>query len=95
MSCRGQLCHSHLHCWRAFTGILVNIFGGIVRCDRIAQGIVDGVKEIKDPKTMVIRLSGNHAEEGWKILEDSGIPFVKASNLDEAANTVVRVCANM
>lgn len=69
--------------------ILVNIFGGIVRCDLIAQGIIAAVKEIAMTQPVVVRLQGNLAEEAYKILDDSGLNIHVAHEFLEAAEKVV------
>ena len=69
--------------------ILVNIFGGIVRCDVVAQGIVDAVKEIKLDLPLVVRLEGTNVEIGKKILNDSGLKIISANDLDDAAQKAV------
>ena len=69
--------------------ILVNIFGGIVRCDVVAQGIVDAVKEIKLDLPLVVRLEGTNVEIGKKILEDSHLKIISANDLDDAAKKAV------
>lgn len=71
--------------------ILINIFGGIVRCDRVAQGVVDAVKEVKVELPIVVRLDGTNAEEGRKLLEKSGLNFEVAKTLKDAAEKVTRV----
>jgi succinyl-CoA synthetase beta subunit len=71
--------------------ILVNIFGGIMRCDIIAEGIVDAAKEIKLEKPLVVRLEGTNVEEGKKILKDSNLDIIAASDLEEAAEKIVKV----
>ena len=71
--------------------ILVNIFGGIMRCDIIAEGIVDAIKEIKLEKPLVVRLEGTNVEEGKKILQESGLDIIAASDLEEAAEKIVKV----
>src|SRR5213079_370667 len=69
--------------------ILVNIFGGIVRCDRVAQGIVDAYKNIGAiPIPIIVRLQGTNAEEGKKIIDDSGLKVFSAIQLKEAADLV-------
>lgn len=74
--------------------ILVNIFGGIVRCDRVAQGVVDAYKNIGDIKVpIIVRLQGTNAEEAKKILEDSGLKVHSAILLQEAADKVKEVLA--
>ncbi len=71
--------------------ILINIFGGIVRCDRVAQGVVDAVKEVKVKLPIVVRLDGTNAEEGRELLAKSGLNFEVASTLKDAANKVTAV----
>jgi succinyl-CoA synthetase beta subunit len=70
-------------------GILVNIFGGIVRCDMIAEGIVGAVKEVGVQVPIVVRLEGNNAERGQQILNDSGLAITAAAGLDEATRAIV------
>ncbi len=69
--------------------LLVNIFGGIMRCDVIAQGIVAAAKNIDMKIPLVVRLEGTNVEIGKKILADSGISIIPADNLDEAAQKAV------
>jgi succinyl-CoA synthetase beta subunit len=71
--------------------ILINIFGGIVRCDRVAQGVVDAVKEVKVELPIVVRLDGTNAEEGRELLQKSGLNFEVAATLKDAANKVTAV----
>ena len=71
--------------------ILVNIFGGIMRCDIIAEGIVDAVKEINLEKPLVVRLEGTNVEKGKKILKASGLDIIAASDLEEAAEKIVNI----
>jgi succinyl-CoA synthetase beta subunit len=68
---------------------LINIFGGIVRCDLVASGIVKAAKEVGLKVPMVIRLEGTNAEQGKKILEESGLSFYPAESMKEAAEKVV------
>ena len=70
--------------------ILVNIFGGIVRCDLIAEGIVTAMKEVDLSIPVVVRLEGTNVEQGKKLLEDSGLEVITAENLTDAATKVVR-----
>ena len=70
-------------------GILINIFGGIMRCDVLAQGVVDAAKEIKVEVPLVVRLAGTKFEEGKKILDNSGLEIISASDLSDAAKKVV------
>ena len=71
--------------------ILVNIFGGIMRCDIIAEGIVEAAKEIKLDKPLVVRLEGTNVEEGKKIMQKSDLDIIAASDLEEAAEKIVKV----
>jgi len=70
-------------------GILINIFGGIMRCDVLAQGVVDAAKEIKINVPLVVRLAGTNFIEGKKILDSSGLKLISAENLDDAARKIV------
>ena len=70
-------------------GILINIFGGIMRCDVLAQGVVDAAKEINLSVPLVVRLAGTNFEEGKKILEKSNLKILSASNLNDAAKKIV------
>lgn len=69
--------------------ILVNIFGGIVRCDEIAEGIIAAVKEVGVEVPVVVRLEGTHVEQGRQILRASGLQIITASDLNDAATKVV------
>jgi len=69
--------------------VLINIFGGIVRCDRVANGIVEALKEVDVKAPIVVRLEGTNSEEGREILEKSGLEFTVAETLDDAARKVV------
>ena len=71
-------------------GILVNIFGGIMRCDVIAEGVVAAAKEVSLHVPLVVRLEGTNVALGKKILEESGLPIVSADNLADAADKVVK-----
>ena len=70
-------------------GILINIFGGIMRCDVLAEGVVEAAKEIKIDVPLVVRLAGTNFEEGKKILDNSGLKIISASDLSDAAKKVV------
>jgi succinyl-CoA synthetase beta subunit len=70
--------------------VLVNIFGGIVRCDLIAEGIISAVAEVGIKVPVVVRLEGNNAELAGKILSESGLNIIAASTLTEAAEQVVK-----
>jgi len=71
-------------------GILVNIFGGIMRCDIIADGIVAAAKEVNIDIPLVVRLEGTNVEKGKEILDNSGLNIVAADDLDDAANKIVK-----
>ena len=71
-------------------GILVNIFGGIMRCDVIAEGVVAAAREVSLDVPLVVRLEGTNVERGTKILADSGLPIVSAKDLGDAAVKVVK-----
>ena len=70
-------------------GILVNIFGGIVRCDLIAEGIIGAVEEVHVDVPVVVRLEGNNAERGSQLLSDSGLNLIAANDLTDAAQKIV------
>ncbi|MDC1224243.1 ADP-forming succinate--CoA ligase subunit beta [Pelagibacteraceae bacterium] len=74
---------------RNVKGILINIFGGIMRCDVLAQGVVDAAKEINISVPIVVRLAGTNFKEGKKILDNSGLKLISAENLDDAAQKIV------
>jgi len=76
----------------AVKAILINIFGGIVRCDRVAQGVVDAYKNIGEiPVPIIVRLQGTNAEEAKKIIDESGLKVRSAIALQEAADAVKEV----
>ena len=70
-------------------GILINIFGGIMRCDVLAQGVVDAAKEIKIKVPLVVRLAGTNFKEGKEILDNSGLEIISANDLSDAAEKIV------
>ena len=70
-------------------GILINIFGGIMRCDVLAQGVVDAAKQIDINIPIVVRLAGTNFKEGKEILDNSGLKLISANNLDDAALKIV------
>ena len=70
-------------------GILINIFGGIMRCDVLAQGVVEAAKEINIDVPLVVRLAGTNFKEGKEILDNSGLKLISAENLDDAAKKIV------
>ena len=73
----------------AVKGILVNIFGGIMRCDIIAEGIIAAAKEVNLSVPLVVRLEGTNVELGKKILAESGLPIISGDNLGDAAAKIV------
>ena len=68
--------------------VLINIFGGIVRCDRVAMGIILALEKVKVNVPIVVRLAGTNAEEGARLLANSDIDFIVATSLAEAAEKV-------
>ena len=70
-------------------GVLINIFGGIMRCDVLAQGVVEAAKEVKLKVPLVVRLAGTNFKEGKKILDDSNLKILSANNLNDAAKKIV------
>ncbi|HEX6003945.1 MAG TPA: ADP-forming succinate--CoA ligase subunit beta [Burkholderiales bacterium] len=74
--------------------ILVNIFGGIMKCDVIAQGVVSAAREVSLKVPLVVRLEGTNVELGKKILGESGLPIISASNMADAAEKVVAAAKN-
>ena len=73
--------------------LLINIFGGIVRCDRVAQGVIDAVNEVSVTVPIVVRLEGTNAIEAKEMLESSGLNFSVATSLQDAAGKVTSVLA--
>jgi len=73
--------------------LLVNIFGGIMKCDIIAQGIINAAKQIKLSLPLVVRLEGTNVKLGYKLLNESGLPIIVAKDLDDAAQKAVRAIA--
>ena len=71
-------------------GILVNIFGGIMRCDIIAEGVVAAAKEVSLSVPLVVRLEGTNVDQGKQILADSGLPIISADDLGDAAEKIVK-----
>jgi succinyl-CoA synthetase beta subunit len=70
-------------------GILVNIFGGIMRCDVIADGVVSAVKEVGLSVPLVVRLEGTNVDEGKRIITESGLNVIAADNLRDGAEKIV------
>ncbi len=75
-------------------GILVNIFGGIMKCDVIAKGVVAAAKEVQISVPLVVRLEGTNVDAGKKILSESGIPITPADSLDDAAKKIIAEVRN-
>ena len=73
--------------------VLINIFGGILRCDVLAQGVIAAVKELGVPVPIVIRMEGTNVEEGKRMLRESGLNFTTADSMGEAADRVVALAA--
>ena len=73
--------------------LLVNIFGGIMKCDVIAAGIVEAARELDLKVPLVVRLEGTNVDEGKKIMSDSGLPIISADDLDDAAKKAVAALA--
>jgi succinyl-CoA synthetase beta subunit len=71
--------------------VLINIFGGILRCDVLAQGVIAAVKELGVPVPIVIRMEGTNVDEGKRLLKDSGMNFTTADSMGEAATKVVQL----
>jgi len=74
-------------------GILINIFGGILRCDILAQGVVQAAEKIKLSVPVVVRMEGTNVEEGRKILSESGLKLINAADLSDAAKKVAEIVA--
>ncbi|MEC9291023.1 MAG: ADP-forming succinate--CoA ligase subunit beta [Pseudomonadota bacterium] len=75
-------------------GILVNIFGGIMKCDVIAKGVVAAAKEVQISVPLVVRLEGTNVDAGKKILSESGLPITPADSLDDAAKKIIAEVRN-
>jgi succinyl-CoA synthetase beta subunit len=69
--------------------VLINIFGGILRCDILAEGVIAAVKELNVGVPVVVRMKGNNEEKGKEMLKSSGLNFVAADDMQEAARQVV------
>jgi succinyl-CoA synthetase beta subunit len=74
-------------------GILINIFGGILRCDVLAQGVVQAAKKINLSVPVVVRMEGTNVEEGRRILSESGLKLINATDLADAAGKVAELVA--
>jgi len=77
----------------AVKGILVNIFGGIMRCDTIAEGVIAAAKEVKLGVPLVVRMKGTNEELGRQLLQSSGLPIISADNIADAARKIVAAVA--
>jgi succinyl-CoA synthetase beta subunit len=75
-------------------GLLINIFGGIMRCDVLAQGVVDAARELQITVPLVVRMQGTNVEQGRKILADSGLTIISAETMSEAAEKIVKAVKN-
>jgi succinyl-CoA synthetase beta subunit len=73
----------------AVKGILVNIFGGIMRCDTIAEGVIAAAKEVKLSVPLVVRMKGTNEDVGKQLLKTSGLPIISADNMADAAQKIV------
>ena len=71
-------------------GILINIFGGIMRCDVLAQGVIDAVKETNLNVPLVVRLAGTNYEKGKKLLDESNLKILSANDLNDAAKKIIK-----
>ena len=76
-------------------GILVNIFGGIMRCDVVAEGVLDAAREINISVPLVVRLEGTNVEEGKKIIEESDLTVISGTDLDDAAQKITQAISGI
>ena len=76
-------------------GILVNIFGGIMRCDVVAEGVLDAAREINISVPLVVRLEGTNVEEGKRIIEESELEVISGSDLDDAAQKITKAISEV
>ncbi|MBM4283771.1 MAG: ADP-forming succinate--CoA ligase subunit beta [Deltaproteobacteria bacterium] len=74
-------------------GVLINIFGGILRCDRLAEGVIQAVREVQVQVPVIVRLEGTNVEEGRRLLNDSGLTFTVAADMQDAARKVAALVA--
>ena len=72
-------------------GVFINIFGGILRCDVLASGVVAAAKDLNIKLPVVVRMEGTNVDEGKRLLKDSGMNFTTADSMDEAARKVVEL----
>jgi len=75
-------------------GVLINIFGGIMRCDVLAQGVVDAATQLNVAIPLVVRMQGTNVDIGKKILAESGLAIISAETMAEAAEKIVRAIKN-
>ena len=75
-------------------GVLINIFGGIMRCDVLAQGVVEAARQLKLSVPLVVRMQGTNVDLGKQILKDSGLPIISAETMAEAAERIVKAVKN-
>ena len=75
--------------------ILVNIFGGIMRCDTIAEGVVAAAREVKLGVPLVVRMRGTNEDLGKQILKNSGLPIISADNMAQAAQKIVAAVSRL
>ena len=73
--------------------VLINIFGGIVRCDMVARGVVEAARKLGISVPVVVRLEGTNVEEGQRVIRDSGLNFTVANGMRDAAEKVVALAA--
>jgi len=78
---------------KAVKAVLINIFGGIVRCDMVARGVVEAAKNLGIKVPVVVRLEGTNVEEGQRVIRDSGLNFTVANGMRDAAEKVVGLAA--
>jgi succinyl-CoA synthetase beta subunit len=78
---------------KAVKGILVNIFGGIMRCDTIAEGVIAAAREVNLGVPLVVRMKGTNEDLGRQLLRDSGLPIISADNMADAARKIVAAVA--
>ncbi|PYR24654.1 MAG: succinate--CoA ligase subunit beta, partial [Acidobacteria bacterium] len=78
---------------KAVKAVLINIFGGILRCDVLAQGVIAAVRELGVRVPIVIRMEGTNVDEGKKLLRESSLNFTTVDSMDEAAEKVVQLAA--
>jgi succinyl-CoA synthetase beta subunit len=74
--------------------VFINIFGGILRCDVLAAGVIAAVKELGVPVPIVIRMEGTNVEEGKRMLKESGLNFTTADSMDEGAKAAVTLASS-